>query len=177
MRQPLDGHPVSRRAALRTATAGAAIGASFAAAPFRVVADADPAGAVVGSWLIRSGPADHPLPITSLISYTAQGTCIQTTVNHPRRSPAMGVWTHLGGREFAVTFEAFTFDETGHFSNVSKVRVQSMLDESLDSYTGQFEAYTLDEDGNATRLDNSGLVTATRIELARLGPQDPRAAG
>ena len=89
----------------------------------------------------------------------------------------MGVWTHLGGREFAVTFEAFAFDETGHFSNVSQVRVQSMLDESLDRYTGRFESYTLDDDGNAIRLDSSGRVEATRIELARLESLDPPIGG
>jgi hypothetical protein len=141
------------------------------------MADADPSGAVVGNWLIRSGPADRQLPITSLITYTAQGTCIQTTVSHPRRSPAMGVWTPLGGRAFAVTFQAFAFGEAGHFSTVSQVRVQSVLDAGLDSYIGQFESYTLDEDGNAIRLDSSGLVAATRIQLARLESLDPRTAG
>jgi hypothetical protein len=137
----------------------------------RVLADDDQPVAVVGSWLIRSGPADKPLPITSLITYTAQGTCSQTTVSHPMRSPAMGVWTRLGEREFAVTFQAFAFDPNGHFTNVSQVRVQSVLDDSLDSYKGRFEVYTLDDDGNAIRLDSSGLVAATRIQLARLEAQ------
>jgi hypothetical protein len=33
---------------------------------------------------------------------------------------------------------------------------------------------TLDEDGNAIRLDGSGLVVATRIHLARLESPDLR---
>ena len=52
----------------------------------------------------------------------------------------MGVWTHLGGREFTLTFHAFVFDEAGHFDTVSQVRVQSVLDEGLDNYTGQFQS-------------------------------------
>ena len=44
------------------------------------------------------------------------------------------------------------------------------LDESLDGYKGRFQAYTLDEDGNAIRLDSSGLVVASRIQMARLDP-------
>lgn len=175
MRRTPDAHPVSRRVALRTMRGSAAVGALLAFAPSQVVADADPSGAVVGSWLIRSGPADQPLPITSLITYSAQGTCVQATVNHPRRSPAMGVWTGLGGHEFATTFAAFVFDEAGHFSNVSQVRVQSILDESLESYSGRFEVYTLDENGNAVRLDSSGHVAATRIHLERLEEERPEA--
>jgi hypothetical protein len=45
----------------------------------------------------------------------------------------MGVWTQLDEREFAVTFQAFAFDPNGHFTNVSQVRVQSVLDDGLDS--------------------------------------------
>jgi hypothetical protein len=164
-----DGE-LSRRRALLALQSGAIAGALVAISPVRVGADGDLSPAVVGSWLIRSGPEDKPPPITSLITYTAQGTCVQTTVNHPSRSPAMGVWTHLGGRDFVVTFEAFAFDPNGHFTNVSQVRVQSTLDESLDGYKGRFQAYTLDEDGNAIRLDSSGLVVASRIQMARLDP-------
>jgi hypothetical protein len=164
-----------RRIALRALGSIPAVGLVLAAGAPRAVAEPEPAGDVVGSWLIRSGTADRPLPITSLISYTNAGTCIQTTVSHPHRSPAVGVWTHLGGREFAVTFHAFAFDDTGHFTNVSQVRVQSVLDESLDGYTGRFESYTLDEDGNTIRLDGSGLVAATRIRLARLDSLDSHA--
>jgi hypothetical protein len=74
-------------------------------------------------------------------------------------------------------FQAFAFDEAGHFSNVSQVRVQSVLDDGLDSYAGRFESYTLDADGNAIRLDSSGLVAATRIQLARLESLDLQATG
>lgn len=162
---------LSRRHALRSLQFGALSGALLSIPPMRVLADDDQTLAVVGSWLIRSGPADKPLPISSLITYTAQGTCIQTTVNHPMRSPAMGVWTQLGEREFAVTFEAFAFDPNGHFANVSQVRVQSVLDDGLVSYKGRFEVYTLDDDGTPIRMDSSGLVTATRLQLARLETQ------
>ena len=81
----------------------------------------------------------------------------------------MGVWMQLGEREFAVTFHAFAFDPSGHFTNVSQVRVQSVLDDALDSYTGWFEVYTLEDDGTPVRMDSTGLVTGTRIQLARLG--------
>jgi len=136
--------------------------------PHQAAADDDPFMAVVGSWLIRSGPPDKPLAITSLITYTPQGTCIQTTVSHPMRSPAMGVWTHLGGQEFAVSFEAFAFDPNGHFANVSQVRVKSVLDEGLDSYKGRFETWDLADDGTPIRMTNGGLVAASRIHLAQL---------
>jgi hypothetical protein len=129
-----DGQRLSRRHALHALQSGVLAGGLLGIAPMRVLADDDQPAAVVGSWLIRSGPVDKLLPITSLITYIAQGTCIQTTVSHPMRSPAMGVWTHLGEREFAITFQAFAFDPNGHFTNVSQVRVQSVLDDGLDSY-------------------------------------------
>jgi hypothetical protein len=112
----------------------------------RAAAQDKPFTAVVGSWLIRSGPPDKPLPITSLITYTPEGTCVQTTVRHPLRSPAMGVWRHLGGQEFAVCFDAFVLDPNGQFTNVSQARVQSVLDDGLDSYKGRFEVYDLASD-------------------------------
>jgi hypothetical protein len=125
--------------------------------PPHVAAGADPPLAVVGSWLIRSGP-DHPLSITSLITYTTRSTCTQASVSHPHRGPAMGVWAPLDGRAFAVTFQAVAFDEAGHFTNVSQVRVQSVLD----------------EDGKAIRLGSSGLVAATKALLeARPGAAGP----
>jgi len=142
---------LNRRHALRAVRGAAAMGTLLALTPSRAAADDDPSMAIVGSWLIRSGPPDKPVPITSLITYTVQGVCIQTTVSHPMRSPAMGVWTHLDGQEFAVTFEAFAFDPNGHFVNVSQVRVQSVLDDGLQSYMGRFETYDLDDDGNPTR--------------------------
>jgi hypothetical protein len=163
---------LSRRNALRVIHGPVAIGALLALTPNPAAADDDALTAVVGSWLIRSGPPDKPLAITSLITYTAQGTCIQTTVSHPMRSPAMGVWTPLGGQEFAVTFDAFAFDPNGHFTNVSQVRVQSVLDDGLDSYKGSFQTYALDDDGSAVRLTNSGLVSASPIQLARLESHD-----
>jgi hypothetical protein len=166
-----DPRRLSRRSALRSVRSGVLTGALLGIAPMRVLADDDQTPALVGSWLIRSGPADKPLAITSLITYTAQGTCIQTTVSHPMRSPAMGVWTQVAEREFAVTFQAFAFAPNGHFTNVSQVRVQSVLDDSLDSYKGRFEVYTLDDDGTPIRVDSSGLIAATRIQLARLEAQ------
>jgi hypothetical protein len=163
---------IGRRAAIRAVQGGVAASALLAFAPGRVAADSDPSLAIVGSWLIRSGPAGGPLPITSLITYTAHGACIQTTVSHPSRSAAMGVWTHLGGGEFAVTFEAFIFGPDGHFTNVSQVRVQSVMDDSLDQYTGRFQSYTLGDDGTPIRMDSSGQVLARRIQLARLDAPD-----
>lgn len=171
-RHALVAQRIGRRAALRAVQGGVAASALLALAPGRAAADSDPSLAIVGSWLIRSGPADGALPITSLITYTAQGACIQTTVSHPSRSAAMGVWTHLGGGEFAVTFEAFIFGPDGHFTNVSQVRVQSVIDDGLDQYTGRFQSYTLADDGTAIRMDSSGLVSATRIQLARLESPD-----
>lgn len=83
----------------------------------------------------------------------------------------MGVWTQLGEREFAITFEAFVFDPNGRFTNVSQVRVQCVLGEGVDSYKGRFETYNLDDGGTPVGLTNSGLVAATRIQLARLEAQ------
>ena len=60
MRYMHEAPDVSRRAVLRTIGGGAAIGAVLTLARFQAMADADPAGAVVGSWLIHSGPADRP---------------------------------------------------------------------------------------------------------------------
>jgi hypothetical protein len=170
--QVAETQRVTRRIALTALGTSALLNAGLALTPSHVAADdSEPASAVVGSWLIHSGPADKPLPITSLITYTPQGTCIQTTVSHPMRSPAIGVWTQLAEREFAVTFQAFAFDRNGHFTNVSQVRVQSVLDDGLDSYTGRFQTWDLADDGTPIRMTNSGLVAAMRIQLVRLETQ------
>jgi hypothetical protein len=57
----------SRRNALRVIQGAAAIGALLALTPNRAAADDDALMAVVGSWLIRSGPPDGGLVTASRI--------------------------------------------------------------------------------------------------------------
>ncbi len=166
-----DARRLSRRHALRSLQSGVLSGALLGIAPMRVLADDDQTLAVVGSWLIRSRPANKPLPVTSLITYTAQAPAFRRPSAIRCGARRWGCGRSWENANFAVTFEASAFDPNGHFANVSQVRVQSVLDEALDSYKGRFEVYTLDDDGTPIRMDSSGLVAATRIQLARLEAQ------
>src|SRR5689334_23005361 len=73
-----DPRRLRRRHALRSLQSGIVWGALLGFAPRGALADDQPL-AVVGSWLIRSGPADKPLPITSLMrpstATTADSRC------------------------------------------------------------------------------------------------------
>ena len=132
--------------------------------------------AIVGSWVETvtfSGGARPPLK--ALCTMTADGGFVcadqgNVTTDPPTVfSPAHGAWVHLGGRTFAWTVLELISDLSGNLLATLKVRGQYIVNESGNSYTGQFKADIADTAGNLL-FSVEGTNAGQRIQVEPLTP-------
>ena len=88
---------------------------------------------------------------------------------HPTPSAAHGVWVGIGDRQFAVTF-IILYVNAGHFVGSLKVRKIANLEDTLDTFTGPYQAEYRDASGNIF-LTGTGNVQGSRIGVDVL-PRD-----
>jgi hypothetical protein len=79
-----------------------------------------------------------------------------------RQTPGIGVWRHLGGRNYSFTFKSFGFDANGNFSGWTIVRHEINLD-SKTEFTSEGTAEFYDASGNLL-FTGCSSNTATRFE-------------
>jgi len=99
---------------------------------------------IVGTWLVES-----PGPSTRLIaSYSADGTHLSVTDEHPTRSPQLGPWTQVAEREFLTRGVSFRFDAQGRRTGSIDVRTLYTVSPAGDTMTGRGTRLELDLVGN-----------------------------
>jgi hypothetical protein len=124
--------------------------------------------AIVGSWqgAISNG---HKI----LLTYNSDGTAHNTHQGEISTNPAQGVltplhgvWTHLGSRQFGVTFKGIFYDiNTGELKGFITARLLLTLNEAGDELSGIDAAQVFDPDGNVVATLPSGNVSFKRIQF------------
>jgi len=126
--------------------------------------------ALVGSWLSPLGIGNRVVA-----SFTSDGIAIGSgqgdvslVPNLPTLTSQQGVWTYLGGRQFAFTLMAVQYDlPTGDYQGLIKIRGQVTLDEAGDQFSGSAKVEIFDAGGNL--LDTLSFpIQATRIKVQPL---------
>jgi hypothetical protein len=157
----------SRRAALGRLVGGGGVAALLAAVGLRRHAAAKgyglPAG-LAGSWKSLIIVADRP-PLTTLITFISDGTLIQTSSDHPTRSPGHGAWAQTGERDYTFSFERLVFDAAGTFTETQKASARLTLAEDGDAYTGEITSEFFDLAGTLLRAGRPSEMQATRLTV------------
>jgi len=114
-----------------------------------------PPKAIVGSWIETitvAGPGAPP-PFKSVGVYNADGNLVfsdqggVTLVPPHAFSATVGSWTYVRERTFAWTAIALMSDLSGNHVGTLKVRGESKVDQSGNSYTSRFRAEIFDPNG------------------------------
>lgn len=157
---------LSRRAVLQAAGGGAALAAALLAKGLTSgVAQAGNQPSLIGAWNCRDVPAAGP-PRVFLSIYSADGSFMLVPSN-PLRSIAVGAWTRIADRQFAVTDRRYRYDEELRLDSTGKVSATVTLDEAGDSFTGRSVTEFYDLEGNIVST-GGGAFTGTRIVAERL---------
>lgn len=128
-----------------------------------------------GSWVVTvnrdpTPGAPPPTPIPALASYSRDGLLIFSSPTAPPPIPpiagatpsaAHGEWVRIGDRQFAVTF-ILLYVNAGKFVASLKVRGIANLNDTLDTFTGPYQAEYRDANGNVF-LTGTGNVQGSRI--------------
>lgn len=101
----------------------------------------------------------------SLTTFMSGGTSIDTTSGTPQalRTPAHGVWSHIGGNNYRFSFKTFSFDAGNNFIGWTKITHEATLDSDGTQYSsaGTAENYA----ANGTLLfTGCSTTTATRYQ-------------
>ncbi len=110
--------------------------------------------AIVGSWLetVTFSGGGAPPPLKSLVTFIADGILVVADQGNVTTetvfSAGHGAWVHLGGRTFAWTVLELISDLNGNLLGTLKVRGEYTVNESGNSYSGQFKAEIADTAGN-----------------------------
>lgn len=162
----------ARRTFLAKALAGVAavMGAALASRSNTASASPAPQGleGIEGSWVTSVPRGGGRPPLTTLITFTADGGFVQTNSEHPIRSPAHGAWVRVGERGFAATWVALRFDEAGNFLGTRKIRALLRLSETLDEWSSENIIDDFDLGGNRYHVGRT-RSRAKRITVEGLG--------
>lgn len=122
-----------------------------------------------GSWIVTvtpSGPPNAPLPppFQALITFTEEGSLVQTDVALSSLTQSSttghGEWTRVAPRSFAMKFMKLLSDATGRLRGTMKVRETIELSLAEDEYSGTGTIELLDLNGKVIASFN----TATRAK-------------
>jgi hypothetical protein len=113
-------------------------GALAALTAMPALAGSEAATGLEGAWLVDVTPATGTIaPHQVLTLYTKGGGVAAISDNAPNSgSTGFGVWQSAGEDKFLQIFELFTFDTTGQFQGILRIRSVSSLDETGDNMTG-----------------------------------------
>jgi len=128
---------------------------------------------IVGSWLetVTFSGVSAPPPLKSLVTFIPDGSLVVADQGNVTTeivfSAGHGAWVHLGGRTFAWTVIELISDLNGNLLGTLKVRGQYTVNESGNSYSGQFQAEIADTAGNL--IDSAeGTNEGQRIQVEPL---------
>jgi len=120
-----------------------------------------------GTWRVTTSVADGPPPFSNLYSFNSGGTLHETDeiqLLSPSAGPGAGVWTKLGGNQYAFTWESYLFD-FGSDSPTGRLQVRGLLTlTGKDTYTAVDQYAFYDTNGNVT-LSGCATEEATRMTV------------
>jgi hypothetical protein len=132
---------------------------------------------IAGSWLMTINIPDNPPPLNhfkGLAVFTEDGNYISSAQGDVTPSPfpagtsQYGAWTHLGGRQFALTFLTVLYDiATAEPQGLFKLRQTMTLNDAGDEFTGPFRLDVFDNDEHIV-ASVTGTVQAKRIKVELL---------
>jgi hypothetical protein len=113
-------------------------GALAALAAMPALASSDAPTGLEGAWLVNVTPDTATIaPHQVLTLYTKGGGVAAISDNAPNSgSTGFGAWQSAGDDKYLEVFELFTFDSTGQFAGILRIRSVSSVDETGDNMTG-----------------------------------------
>jgi hypothetical protein len=136
-------------------------------------AEARPAGAsaafqgLEGTWVDTTSTASGSQMLV-LRTFNTDGTYSVMASNYPLTSPGQGVWERTGDREFAFTHLQLRYDEQRNWLGTTKVSGVIRLNETLDAYTRENVAESLDQQGNVLTTSPRIMGTGRRMRVELL---------
>jgi hypothetical protein len=116
-----------------------------------------------GSWMLATTFADGR-QTRGLATYDSNGSYVFSTSNF-FLSNGHGAWVRTGDRQFATTWVALRFDQTGAVIGTQRVRGQLTLGDTADSFSTRGQVELLDREGNIVGSDsNTSQGTRIRVE-------------
>jgi hypothetical protein len=160
---------MQRRTILRAAVASGAVAIpiGMAEAAPRIGAAEAAAEPLVGAWQNVVTRQNLP-PLVTLLAYIPDGVLVQTSSEHPTRSPAIGAWSKTGERAYAFTNQRLIFDKDGKFIQTQKVRGVITVAADGASYHGNGHVQTFDLAGNVV-VDAATKSQGKRIVVEPMG--------
>ena len=134
--------------------------------------------AIIGSWQVTVSSADMSLEWPALGAFVDGGIYKGDQVGNVSTDPLpvlggspiiqtdqYGSWTHLGGRQFALTFMSYLYKGSYDHSvlGTAKVRALIILNEQENEWTGQFTG-ELREPGGHVFNTSEGKIVGKRIK-------------
>lgn len=158
------GRQINRREALIGAGLVGA-GALTALLPEAVAAAGTDSEGLQGAWLIKVTPdAGTQAPHLVLTLYTEGGGVAAVSANPPTTgSSGLGAWERKGDNQYLEVFELFTFDGTGSFAGILRIRTLSSVDG--DNRIGQARVDFQPPGSNDFFPAGSTHFTGTRIKV------------
>src|SRR5512135_800971 len=94
----------------------------------------DASRGLVGAWLVT---ASRPAGVgKNLLTFSSDGTFFRSGDTHPVLSGGDGAWKRVGDREFAATYIAFRFDQSGKWIGSTKTRIHIIPSPGDNEFTG-----------------------------------------
>ena len=125
--------------------------------------------AIVGAWLVTlssGAKALHTFNADGTFNGSVQG---EVSATSPLGSHTLqhGVWRHLGGRRFALTFRDIFYDiYTGQLKAFGTVSSLLTLEGDGDEMSAEARVQIVDPNGNVL-VDRTGTASYQRIKLER----------
>ena len=123
--------------------------------------------AIVGAWLVTlssGAKALHTFNADGTFNGSVQG---EVSTSNPLGSHTLqhGVWRHLGGRRFALTFRDIFYDiQTGQLNASGTVSSVLTLDRDGDEMSAEARVQIVDPNGNVL-VDRTGTASYQRIKF------------
>ena len=120
-----------------------------------------------GTWVDTTSTSSGSQMLV-LRTFNADGAYSVMASNYPLTSPGQGVWERTGDREFAFTHVQLRYDEQRNWLGTTKVSGVIRLNETLDAYTRENVAQSLDQQGNTLTTSPRILGTGQRMRVESL---------
>jgi hypothetical protein len=117
---------------------------------------------LIGAWIVT---ASRPAGVgKNLLTFSSDGTFFRSGDTHPVLSGAHGAWRRVGDKEFAATYIAFRFDQSGKWIGSTKTRIQIVPGPGDDDFTGVARVSTRDLEDKEVATSETRLA-GKRIQV------------
>lgn len=134
------------------------------------VAEQGGGGRLEGAWNVRvtirnCQTGAEIRSFDSVTTFAFGGTVFDSTSGTPQaqRTIGQGVWSHVSGDTYRLSFKTFNFDPAGNYVNWTKITHEAHIESSGDSYSSAGAAEVFAPNGTLLATGCS-TTTATRFE-------------